>query len=307
MNLESPIYCLGLSTAIYLLSRVASFLYVYLRRSSLHTYKHGTPSWALITGASDGLGLGFAQTLCAQGFNVILLGHKRNELEAAQATLQRESPAAQVRILVVDAITDDAATLEKAVATVRDLHITILINNVGGLPVMAPSFKPLTEYTPSDIDGTIYLNNRFMARITRLLLPTLSSNGPALILNLSSGGRVGLPYQVMYAASKGFVASFSAGLAREMKTLGWPVEVLAITPGNVRTGSHKPPLGWGTPDARTFAAAALGCVGCGRLVVAGYWRHALQVFILEVMPEGMRQTVLSTEMTLKKKTLDKDV
>ncbi|MCJ1430755.1 hypothetical protein MMC27_000105 [Xylographa pallens] len=305
MNLGSPIYCLGLFTAIYLLNRVADFLYIYLRRSSLQNYKHGTQSWALITGASDGLGLGFAQTLCVQGFNVILLGHKRSELEAAKITLQRESPSAQVRILVVDAITDDAATLEKAVATVQGLHITILINNVGGLPVMASSFKPLSEYTASDVDGTIYLNNRFMARLTRLLLPTLSSNGPALIVNLSSGGRVGLPYQVMYAASKGFVSSFSAGLAREMKTLGLPVEVLAITPGNVRTGSHRPPLGWGTPDARTFAEAALACVGCERLIVAGYWRHAIQVFILEAMPERMRQSVLSKEMTLKKKTLDK--
>ncbi|MCJ1316434.1 hypothetical protein MMC15_001755 [Xylographa vitiligo] len=305
MVLDSPIYFLGLLTAIYLLNRIARFLYTYLRRSSLHTYKHGPPSWALITGASDGLGLGFAQTLCTQGFHVILLGHKRHELEAAQTALQRESPSAQVRILVVDAITDDAAALEDAAATVRHLHVTILINNVGGLPVMASSFKPLTAYSPCDIDGTIYLNNRFMARLTRLLLPALCRNGPALIVNLSSGGRVGLPYQVMYAASKGFVSSFSAGLAREMKTLGLPVEVLAITPGNVRTGSHKPPLAWGTPDARTFAEAALGCVGCGRLVVAGYWRHAMQVFILEAMPEGLRQRVLSKEMTLKKKTLDK--
>ncbi|MCJ1380265.1 hypothetical protein MMC17_003368 [Xylographa soralifera] len=305
MVLDSFTYCLGLLTAIYLLIRVAGFLNTYLRRSSLHTYKHGPPSWALITGASDGIGLGFAQTLCAQGFNVILLGHKRNELEAAQVALQRESPSAQIRILVVDAIIDDAATLENAVATVQDLHITILINNVGGLPVIASYFKPLAEYSASDIDGTIYLNNRFMARLTRLLLPTLSSNGPALIMNLSSGGRLGLPYQVMYAASKGFVSSFSTGLAREMKTLGLPVEVLAITPGNVRTGSYKPPLAWGTPDARTFAEAALGCVGCGRLVVAGYWRHAIQVFILESIPERTKQRVLSKEMTLKKLTLNK--
>ncbi|MCJ1281884.1 hypothetical protein MMC26_001207 [Xylographa opegraphella] len=305
MFLELPIYYLGLLTAIHLLNRIASFLYIYLRRSSLHTYRHGPASWALITGASDGLGLGFAHTLCAQGFNVILLGHKRHELEEAQSTLQRDSPLAQVRILVVDAIIADAAALEDALAAVRDLHITILINNVGGLPGMASSFKPLAAYSAADVDGTIYLNNRFMARLTRLLLPTLARAGPALIVNLSSGGRIGLPYQVMYAASKAFVAAFSAGLAREMRTLGAPLEVLAITPGNVRTGSHRPPLAWGTPDARTFAEAALGCVGCGRLVVAGYWRHAVQVFLLESMPEGLRQRVLATEMTLKKKTLDK--
>ena len=205
----------------------------------------------------------------------------------------------------MDAIADDAAAVESAVASVQDLHLRVLINNVGGLPVMAASFKPLVEYSAADVDGTIDLNNRFMARLTRLLLPTLRRNGPALIMNLSSGGRVGLPYQVMYAASKGFVAAFSAGLGREMKMLGWPVEVLAITPGNVRTGGHKPPLAWGTPDARSFAQAALGCVGCGRLVVAGYWRHAMQVSVLEAMPEWLRQWVLAKEMTLKKKTLDK--
>ncbi|MCJ1295847.1 hypothetical protein MMC34_007411 [Xylographa carneopallida] len=305
MILQLPIYTLGLLTALHLLHRLATFLHTYVRSSSILAYRHGPASWALITGGSDGLGLGFAQTLCAMGFHAILLGHQPGELTAAQTALQRETPAAQVRILVVDAIADDATALDRALATVEDLHITVLLNNVGGLPPMASSYKPLAAYSAADVDGTIALNARFMARLTRRLLPALSRNGPALIVNLSSGGRIGLPYQVMYAATKAFVAAFSAGLAREVRMLGLPVEVLAITPGNVRTGSHKPPLGWGTPDARTFAAAALGCVGCGRLVVSGYWRHEVQVFVLEALPEWVRQSVLARAMMLKKRTLDK--
>jgi 17beta-estradiol 17-dehydrogenase / very-long-chain 3-oxoacyl-CoA reductase len=70
MAFEAPLYYLGLITAGYLTLIVGSFLHHYLRPSSLMQYKHGAESWALITAASDGIGLGFAKELCRKGFNV---------------------------------------------------------------------------------------------------------------------------------------------------------------------------------------------------------------------------------------------
>ena len=296
MPFERSIYGLGLLSAAYIFFKIFQFAYLFLRPSSLWRYKRGTESWAFITGASDGIGLAFAQVLCHHGFNVILLGHKPEELKDAKVALQRQSPKVKVQILVIDAISSSPLDLENAIASVKHLNITILINNVGGLPVMSSYFKTLVEYTAEEIDDTIYLNARFLARITRLLFGDFARNGPSLIMNISSAGQIGVPYQVMYSATKGFVSTFSASLSTEALAEGLPIEVISIIPGHVRSGSHKVPISWFTPAAPTFAKAALDRIGCGQLVVPGYWRHALQIYLLESFPIWVRQKLLIMDM-----------
>jgi 17beta-estradiol 17-dehydrogenase / very-long-chain 3-oxoacyl-CoA reductase len=296
-SFETPILCLGIVTATYLLFQIGQFAFVYLRPSSLPRYKHGEETWALITGASDGIGFGFAQELSRHNFNVILLGHKPAELENAKAILKLQSPQVRVRILVVDAISSSVSELKDALATLKELNITILINNVGGLPEMSESyFKTFDRYTAEEADGILNLNARFMAQITRLLLPDLSQNGPSLIMNIGSGAHLGVPYEVMYSGTKGFVASFSAALNTEAIAEGWPVDVMAIIPGNVRSGSNKVPLSWFIPSAAVFSRAALDRIGCGQPVVCGYWKHALQIIMLKSLPIWMQQQALIRQM-----------
>jgi len=83
---------------------------------------------------------------------------------------------------VANAIYVSREQIEEFVAEIKDLHITILVNNIDGLPLKGSFFKPFMEYTMEEIDDTIYLNSRFMARLTRVLLPILVRNGPSLIL-----------------------------------------------------------------------------------------------------------------------------
>jgi 17beta-estradiol 17-dehydrogenase / very-long-chain 3-oxoacyl-CoA reductase len=305
LTLENPLYYIGLSTVAYMLVQACQFVYLHIRTSSILRYKHGSQSWALITGASDGIGLGFARELCRLGFNVILLGHKPDELESARASLERQFPAAKVNIFVMNAITASADDMQNLVLSLKSLRVSILVNNVGGLPPMESEFRPLSEYSTNDIEGTINLNCRFATHLTSLLLPDLARNGPSLIINMSSGGKVGLPYQVIYCATKAFVASFTSALAIELKCEGKPIEVIAFTPGTVKTGGVPLPVSFTVASVETFVKAALAKVGCGLPVVAGYWVHAMQIVMLNSLPEWMRQKSLANVIKGVRKGMEK--
>ena len=246
----------------------------------------------------------------SRGFNVILQGRNKQKLEIAKAKLEGERLGAKVKVLVVDALTGSTRDLEKEIASVQHLNITILVNNVGGFPPsMTRNFKPLTEYSFDEIDGFIDLNARFLARITRLVLPFLPRKSPSLIMNVSSGANVGMPWIVIYSGTKGFVTSFSKALAREMKMEGLPVEVVALTMGDVQSGSNTTPLSWKAPSSRGFARATLDRIGraAGDIphVLAPYWAHALTLGGFDYLPEQAKQSVLDEELRAKGRWFDK--
>ena len=85
-------------------------------------------SWALITGASAGIGLSCGHELAARGFNVVLLGHKPDELAEAKAAIEDASPAVEVRILELDVITASAEEIDAALDSISHLPLTVLVN-----------------------------------------------------------------------------------------------------------------------------------------------------------------------------------
>jgi 17beta-estradiol 17-dehydrogenase / very-long-chain 3-oxoacyl-CoA reductase len=150
------------------------------------------------------------------------------------------------------------------------LHLTVLINNVGGHPPkMEPLYKPFADNTDADIEGMLNMNIRFTIYLKRVLLPLLTKNQkPGLIMNIGSMADVGMLWLSMYSGSKAFICSWSAELARELKDEKRGVELLAIVPVRVTGVSFRreaPTLA--QPDIRTFARASLQKVGCGCVVV----------------------------------------
>lgn len=110
-------------------------IWFWIRPSSLQIYCHAeTGSWALVTGASDGIGRGFADELLERGFNVLLHGRNAAKLQNIQAELARTHPKRSVDIVVADASKNGDAY--KAVTDkVKALpgKLVILVNNVGGV------------------------------------------------------------------------------------------------------------------------------------------------------------------------------
>jgi len=299
---------IGATTSIYKTYQLASFVALYARRSSLPRYlSQSPPSWALVTGASDGIGAGFAQELLASGFNVILHGRNPSKLSDLKSRLQTEYPDRSIDIVVADAT--DVLT---SVSTITDLVkekgylLTVLVNNIGGVVGLGgPGFTTIDTISATHMDALIDLNARFMLHLTRSLLPLLGQHKhktprtsdidahstsspetprpphPALIMTISSAASpAALPFLTLYASLKSLASTFSVALGHELALLGRPVESIGILVANVSSAMNKSPTSLFTPSSRAMARAALGKVGCGRREVWGYWAHGVQAAVV---------------------------
>ncbi|WEW58786.1 17-beta-hydroxysteroid dehydrogenase [Emydomyces testavorans] len=277
---------------LYVLIKLIAKIYVFLRPSALSKYlRKDKQTYALITGATDGIGLGFARELCRQGVSVILHGRNQQKLQRTQDKLKKEFPDVQLRTFICDAaLSNPPEVFESLVRELKDVNLTILINNVGGQAGATEGpYKSYQEYTDDQVDRIINVNARFMTQLTRALLPLLHRNGPSLILNVSSVAAEGIPYVTVYSATKGYVKTFSTALAMELKMQKQNVDVVILNVAEVQSGGHKVPTSFFIPSGRDFARSALRNVGYGSGVVEGYWTHAVQVFFLSLVPEWVRQ------------------
>ena len=292
---DPAFFFIGVITAGFLCFKVLRFLAFHLRPSTLPKYKHGNEYWAVITGGGGGIGLGFTQELCRQGFNVIIVGHLKEELEDAKKELAKTAPSAKVKLIVLDATLADYDTVKTAISAVAKFNITMLINNVGGVgDVFTEHFKDLKRYTAEELDSVMNINNRFMTYLTHILLPTLLRNQPSTIINLSSGAVLGSPYQVLYGSSKAYVNVFSMCLDIELRAEGHKdIQVVSLVLGNVRSKGNVIPTSWAVPAANDIAKVALTKAGCGRSVCIPYWRHNLQIWTLELLPRSVGERVLT--------------
>jgi hypothetical protein len=283
----------GAVTCLIFLVKVARHLHCYLRPSSLHRCNPpGKESWALVTGASDGIGLGFAQELCDRGFNVFLHGRNHQKLLRVQEQLKAQWPTSKTKVIVFDA-SKPTEEMSEIVREVGNANLTVLVNNVGGvIGVIATEYIKLQDMTHQQVQDMVSVNALFPAQLTRELLPILQKNAPSVILNMSSAAVNGLPWLSVYGATKGFVGTFSTALNAEMRAGGHQVEVIGVIAGSVKSpGNPHVDEGFFIPSSRTLARSALERVGCGRSQLWTYWRYRLQGFVFEWLPERLLQLV----------------
>ncbi len=293
---------IGLLAAAYFALEVLKFVFPYTRPGSLQRYNRDPKTWALVTGATSGIGTEFARELCQQGFNVIIHGRSSTKLDKIKAELAEEFPGSAVKIAIADALgrNDVSAAVDRVVASVGDLPLTVLVNNIGGINgIVKPQFKSFENHTTGEIGDTIDLNDRFSMQLTNALFPVLKKNEPSLVVNIGSMvANMKMPYLAVYSATKAALMAWSANLAAEMRLERREIEVLGILVGNTSTpGRHGIPTSFTIPTARVMAASALKRVGCGRDAVPGYFPHALQQASLALIPGWLAAIFIGMEAT----------
>jgi 17beta-estradiol 17-dehydrogenase / very-long-chain 3-oxoacyl-CoA reductase len=312
MPYQLYLHLLGILVFIYVYLKILSFAWLYLRPSSLRRYRKDhwdsrDGNWALVTGASDGIGQAFASELCEQGFNVVLHGRNSRKLERVQEELNQRFPKSQTDILVFDANLSPSSSMEKEIlAKLHGLKLSVLINNIGGttgVQSRSETYSTIDKHTVEAIDGIININARFTSQITRLLLPLLLKRPRSLILNVSSAAEWGMPYISVYAGTKAYITAWTKALKAEMMAEKRRVEVLGIVVGSVQTTSNSQPPNIFHPTARTFARSTMDRVGCGKASVYGYFPHALQGVFLS-LPEWMARRVIISTMKARKQAAD---
>lgn len=303
-SVENILTFCGFVSISMLLYQFISFLnFYFIQGPALNSYRHGKESWAVVTGASAGIGFALSKEIAKYGFNVVLIGHKPDELKDAASEIRQASPNIKTKIIVLDATNASFQNIKEALETsegvpssggVLGFNISILINNVGGLgAIFTEHFKPFHAYTPAELDSVLALNNRFMVYLTSIMMPVLSRDSKrSLIINIGSMAEQGTPYQVLYSGTKGFINGFSKALDWELKAEGYNIDVVDIAPGEVRSQGHKPELGWTIPTAERFAESVLRRVGPGRgRHIIPYAAHRLLCCVLQVLPESVQQKV----------------
>ncbi|KAI0549282.1 short chain dehydrogenase [Xylaria curta] len=329
-TLQALFSAVGLVAFSGLLIRILNQVILYLRPSRLSIYAHksksGEEPWAMVTGASRGIGYALACELATCGFNVVLHGRDDERMSRIASELQMAFPSRSFRVIIADAETVacktylDASKLpgdsrpapldfDAIQRKLQDIHLTILINNAGG-GLANPTFIPLTECSEERVTGNVSLNALFPLHLTRALLPTLIRHAPSLVINISSMADQGFPLLVSYGASKAFLmtATRSLRLEMEMEGLGNSVEILGVRLGKVTgAGGFTEPASIFLPTAETMAKAILARAGYANGIVAGYWGHALQqvmssLFLL--LPQWVGDSIIIAVMRREREKFD---
>jgi uncharacterized protein len=185
-------------------------------------------SYALVTGASSGIGECFAHALARRGHNLVLTARSEGKLSELAAELLRKH-AIKAEIIPADLSVRDAAPQLAEILSQRNLAISLLVNNA--------AFGARGEFWKLPLErqmAMVRLNINALAELTYLLLPAMVERGKGAIINVSSTVSFQpTAYTATYAATKAFVTSFSMGLAEEVRPHG--IRVVTLCPGSTRT------------------------------------------------------------------------
>ena len=186
-------------------------------------------NYALVTGASKGIGKAFALLLAKSGYNLLLVARSETDLRELSELIEKEHQV-KAFYLATDLSTDTAATQVADWCAIHTNQLSVLINNAGyGL------WGNFDKMSLSEQLNMLNLNLNVVIQLTHHLLPTLSQQNNAYILNISSTAAYqAVPTLALYAASKSFVLSYSRALRYELKNS--PVSVSCLCPGPTATG-----------------------------------------------------------------------
>jgi short-subunit dehydrogenase len=244
------------------------------------------PTYALITGASSGIGECFARALAARRHNLVLVARSRGKLESLAHELH-EAHAVHAEAIDLDLSGTGAAGRLVQLLHERDLQIDLLVNNAG--------FGGRREFWKLPLERQaemIRLNVAALVELTYLLLPSMMEARRGSIINVSStAGFQPVPYTAVYSATKAFVTSFSEALREELRPYG--VVVVTLCPGGTRTnffeagqyGMRKFPGGLQAPEK--VVEAGLKALDRGGGLVVPRLFNKLGVFSQRFAPRSL--------------------
>ncbi|ULQ55475.1 SDR family NAD(P)-dependent oxidoreductase [Flavihumibacter rivuli] len=243
--------------------------------------------WAIVTGASSGIGLELAHQLAASGINLIINGRQEERLLQAKKQLSRH----QVQVIPVVADLAEAGGIDKIIQASRGLPIGLLVNNAGfgtsGLFVDASLFTEI---------NMLRVNCEAVLSLTHYFAQQFKQQKRGGIIFLSSlVAFQGVPYAAHYAATKAYIQSFAEALAVELKP--FQVDVLAAAPGPVDSGfAHRANMKMGNSLApEKIGVPILKALGRTNNVVPGLLSKVL-VYSLATVPRSAKIKIMKKVM-----------
>ena len=194
---------------------------------------HGRTRLALVTGASSGIGRAFARRLGADGFDLVVVGRRRERLDELVTAL----PDVEVRPLVADLGTD--AGVEAVAEVCGREALTMLVNNAG-----VAHYMPFTALPAREAGELLHVKGVAPTMLARAAVPGMVARGGGTIVNVSGmlafGGAARLgkaPGRAVYVGTLAYIVAFSQALHEELRSQG--LRVQALCPGIVATEFHE--------------------------------------------------------------------
>ena len=244
--------------------------------------------FALITGASSGIGEKFARRFAARRENLILVARSRDKLLALAEELRREYGVA-VEVFPADLSTPAAAQALARALGETHLEVETLVNNAG--------FGARGRFWELPLDRQremFQLNVMAVVELTHRLLGPMIARRRGAVINVSSTAAFQpVPYTTLYAATKSFVTSFSMALAEEVQPYG--IRVVTLCPGATRTnffqgsqyGIRNYKVPGGMQQAEAVVEAALRKLDRGGGLVVSGWFNKFNVFSQRLAPRAL--------------------
>ncbi|XP_056428948.1 17-beta-hydroxysteroid dehydrogenase type 3-like [Hyla sarda] len=246
--------------------------------------------WAVVTGATDGIGKAYALELAKRGLNVVLISRTLEKLKRVAAEIEMET-GRTIKYIQVD-FTGGSNIYHKIQEELNGLDIGVLVNNVG-MKISEVATKYLDAPNLEKMqESTINCNILSVVQMTRMVLPQMVQRKKGLVINLSSEvGNRPYPMAIIYSASKAFVDFFSRGLHAEYKSQGIIVQcVMPLFVSTDMTYKIKPNIFVKSADA--FAWEALNTVGYTERT-SGCLSHSIQSYALDLVPENLFNFLLT--------------
>lgn len=238
--------------------------------------------WALVTGATVGIGESFTRLLATKGYNIVLVARNEVRLHERAADL-RDKYGVQTFVLPADLATKSG--VKSVERYIQSYPIEVLINNAG--------FGLNRAFTKSDLADEQDLLNvlvRTPMRLMHVILPGMKERKSGTIINVSSVA--GFIAGGTYSAAKSYLTVLSESLNAELKGSG--VKVSALCPGFTRTEFHKrgkmkmnglPRFMWLNPDK--LVAQSWKDAQANHPVSIPGWHYKLLVAIVSIAPRSL--------------------
>jgi short-subunit dehydrogenase len=244
--------------------------------------------WAVVTGASSGIGRALATDLAQANINLVLVGRDVTELDRLAAELSKEC-GVECRVVMFDLSEENC--IEVLQRSTDDLDVGLLIASAG--------FGTSGAFLNNPIDPELEMLNvncRALMALSWHFGRRLAQRGSGgLVLMGSIVGFQGTPWAAHYSATKAYVQVFAEGLERELRTQG--VDVLAVAPGPTNTGfaSRANMKNGKSMDPSGIAPEILNSLGRKSTVLPGFLSKLL-VYSMLPLPRWARIAIMGKVM-----------
>ncbi len=253
----------------------------------MYTHERNTnlknlPAFAIITGASRGIGAEYARALASQGYALLLIGRDMVRLEQLRQELLQVSQA-EIWVESLDLSHLQAAQTLYDLARTHRSDVSLLINNAG-----FGQYGDFTNIPLNRIQNMLQLHINTIVESIRLFLPDMLERKQGAIITVASvAGFFPIPHMTEYAATKAFLIAFSEGLARE--THGQGVTIQVCCPGFTntdfhQTAGHQPKHILFAQSPQQVVHTSLQALQSKRTLVTIGWQGRLALWISKLIP-----------------------